>query len=100
MDTFHEWDADGKHFRAVYDNDYQTRGSYAYDTEEETRAAEDEEIAALESGRYIVIGIIVTEPCGSAQHCECCAGRHETDSLWGIVIEPDTRKIEAYAKEM
>ena len=43
MTTYHEWTAkDGRHFRAVYDEDHQTRGSYAYGSDAEDKAAEDE----------------------------------------------------------
>lgn len=98
--TFHEFDHDGKHFRLVYDEDHETRGSYAYDTPEETKAAEDEELAKLSSGEWVVLGCIVTERCPSAQHCVCCAGAHEVDSVWGIVIAPDKAKAEEWAKAL
>jgi hypothetical protein len=111
LPTFHEFDHDGRHYAIVYDEDYQTRGSYAYDTEEETRAAEDEEIAKLQSGEWIVVGCIVTGPCrglgdetGNSQaatdaHCECCCGTREVASMWGTVIENDSAKVEAYFRE-
>lgn len=103
--TYHQFDHNGKHYRLVYDEGYQTRGSYAYDTEEETKAAEDEEIAKLYSGEWVVLGCIVTAPCcgveqvGGVQHCEACTGTVEVDSLWGIVIENDTAKVEQFCKE-
>lgn len=111
FDTYHEFDHNGRHYRLVYDEDHETKGSYAYDTEEETKAAEDEEIEKLNSGEWVVLGCIVTEPCKGVsctdgldeheviEHCPCCRGRQEVDSLWGIVIENDTRKAEEYAKE-
>ena len=101
-ETFHAWEADGKRYRAVYDETYETRGSYAYDTEEETRAAEDDEIGRLEAGALIVIRIIVSE-FRKAEHCKSCTCEEmtwqEADSLWGIVIEPDNKKIEEFARE-
>lgn len=75
----------------------------------ENTAAEDEEIAKLNSDEWIVLGCIVEEPCGgmedfnriaadegSLKHCECCSGSKETDSLWGIVIENSTKAWEQY----
>lgn len=100
MTTYHEFDHDGKHYRLVYDEDHETRGSYSYDTEEETRAAEDEEIRKLNSGEWVVLGCIVTAPCSSKKHCEACPGRHEVDSLWGIVVDNSNREAERVAKEL
>ena len=97
LHTYYEFDHDGKRYRFVYDEMHETRGSYAYDTEEETKAAEDEEIAKLESGEWVVLGVIVTEPC-AGPHCAACAGRVETDSLWGIVIENSIQAVEAFAR--
>lgn len=99
MQTYSEFDHDGKHYRLVYDEIHETRGSYAYDTEEETKAAEDEELAGLESGRLVALGCIVTEPCPGAHHCGACSGTVEVDSLWGIVVENDEAKARAYAIE-
>lgn len=76
--------------RWVYDEDYQTRGSFAYDTEEETRAAEEREIALLESGEAVALGAMVEERC---PHCDAWS---VTDSLWGIVATHD-EDLEAYA---
>jgi hypothetical protein len=90
MPTFHEFDHDGRHYAIVYDESYETRGSYSYDTEEETRAAEDEEIAKLQSGEWIVVGCIVTGP---------RRGLVEIASVWGTVIENDAAKVEAYFRE-
>jgi hypothetical protein len=74
-----------------------------------TVAAEDEEIAKLNSGEWIVIGIVVSEPCtgilpvdGKALHCSCCkehGSMVDGDSCWGIVIENDWKAWEQYAKE-
>lgn len=67
--------------RLVYDEHYETRGSYGYDTEEETKAAEDSEIERLESGEWAVYGRI------EETRCPACGGWGTTDSLWGIVVE-------------
>lgn len=83
-------------YRLVPDYYHQTRGFYALDTEEETKAAEDEELSKLESGEWIALGVIVTIPCegsgalaGKRTHCEACQGSVEDTSLWGIVIAND-----------
>lgn len=123
-EAYHEFDYKDKHYRVVFDETYETReiaqieadegGSYAYGTEKETKKAEDEEIEKLRSGYWIVVGCIVTKKCEgcnvpgdgnqkpvtSPVHCAACSGTYEIDSLWGIVIENDTAKIEAYIREM
>ena len=102
MTTYHEWEADKKRYRAVYDEHYETRGSYAYDTEEETRAAEDEEIANLASGKWVVLGIIVLLQRPHCVTCNCPPEKWpwvEIDSLWGIVIENNTEAVERFARE-
>jgi hypothetical protein len=99
--VIHEWTVNEKHYRAVYDDTYATRGSYALDTEDETRAAEDEEIAKLESGAWIAIGIIVWEKKPHCKECQCLSKDWpwtETNSLWGIVVENDTQAIEEFAR--
>ena len=78
----------------VYDETYQTRGNYAYDTEEKTKAAEDAEIASLESGELVALGAVVQHKC---DHCE---GWMDKDSLCGIVIEPDDEKLRAFAQDV
>lgn len=110
MQTWHEFDHEGKHFRLVWDEDHQTRGSYALDTEEAIQAAEDEEIEKLESGEWVVLGCIVTRSCKGetrssmdgpeVSHCEACSGTVQVDSLWGSVIENSTEKAESYFKEV
>lgn len=99
MNTYHEFDHNGRHYRFVYDELHDTRGSYGYATSGETKAAEDEEIAKLNSGDWVVLGCIVTEPCPDTTHCTCCKGSHEVDSLWGIVIDNSHKAAETYAKE-
>jgi len=85
-------------YRVVYEYDdfHQTRGSYGYETEAETKAAEDEEIEKLESGEWVVL-------CATAYRkasCDCpdCSGWHEGDSCGGIVVENDETKITADAR--
>jgi len=82
--------------RWVWDDDYQTRGSYGLDTEEETRKAEDWELERLADGRLIPLGCIVDR----VVDCDCpdCDGWHETDSCFGIVIEPDDAELIEYAR--
>ena len=78
--------------RWVYDETHETRGSYGYSTEEETRAAEDEELAKLASGEWVVLGCIIEKKMA-------CGEYHEADSLWGIVIEPDDAKLDEFARD-
>ena len=67
----------------VYDYEYQSEGSYAYATEEETKAAIAWEQERLEDGRLIALGAIVEVRCS---HCESW---RDVDSLWGIVVSPE-----------
>ncbi len=67
--------------RLVYDDLHETRGSYGYDTGEETKAAEDHEIDMLNRHVWIVLGAIVEEKCPH------CGSWDETDSCWGIVVD-------------
>jgi hypothetical protein len=76
----------------VMDEDYQTDGSYALDTEEETQEAEAWESGKLESGDLVALGAIVEKRC---PHCESW---REIDSLWGIVIEPNGEKLDEFAR--
>jgi hypothetical protein len=97
VSVFHKFEWKGRTYTLIDDEGYQTRGSYAYDTPEETKKAEDDEIAALDSGELVALGCIVTEPC-EGPHCKACSGVVEVESLWGIVIEPETTAIEAHVK--
>ena len=83
--------------RWVYDDEYQTVGSYAYETPEETEAAEQWELERLADGRLVPLGCIVEQ----RAECKCphCDGWHETDGLWGIVIEPTTEALLAFAQD-
>lgn len=96
---FHTFEHAGHQFRLYYDTIYATRGSYAYETEEETKAAEDEEIAKLDSGEWVVIGFQEYKPCPCDKACPNCDGWTETDnSCWGIVVEYDIPTMEALVK--
>lgn len=77
--------------RWVHDEGYQTVGSYAYDTEEETREAENYEIEQLSTGNWVALGAVVET------RCPTCNQWGETDSLWGIVV-PIDEDLESYAK--
>lgn len=109
----------GVRCRWVHDEHHETRGSYGYDTEEETRAAEDHELAQLESGAWVALGCIVERECryeerheveGTGEDMQRLAPGsprpflgegthwHETDSCWGIVIEPDHAKLDEMAR--
>ena len=66
--------------RIVADDDYQTRGSYGYGTDEETRAAEDEEIENLNNGTWEALGVIVES------QCACCGQWAMDDAVWGCVV--------------
>jgi hypothetical protein len=101
MVIYHKWEVNGKKYHAVYDETYETRGSYAYDTEEETRAAEENEISKLESGKWVVLGVMVYEKKPHCDTCQCQTDKwtyQETDSLWGIVIENSQKAIEEFVK--
>ena len=69
--------------RWVHDEDYQTTGSYGFETEDLNKAAEADEIADIEAGNLVVLGAIVETRC---EHCEAWS---QTDSLWGIVVSVD-----------
>ena len=66
--------------RIVADDDYQTRGSYGYGTDEETRAAEDKEIENINNGTWEALGIIVES------RCACCGQWAMDDAVWGCVV--------------
>lgn len=72
---------EGLRVRWVYDDEYETVGSYGLETEEETAKAETWELERLDDGRLVALGAIVERRCGE------CGRWHDTDSLWGIVIE-------------
>ena len=93
METVHvEEISETKRARWVYDPIYETRGSYALDTEEETKAAEDWELERLNDGRLVALGCIIEE------RCDACGEWKETDSLWGIVIRPEEHELDAHRK--
>jgi hypothetical protein len=84
--------SDTRRVRWVYDEYYETQGSYWLGTEEETREAEDAEIAKLESGEWVALGCIVETKC---VHCGAWS---EADSLWGIVIGPDIEELKEFER--
>lgn len=87
-------------FTAVYDMDYEVEGSFALDTEEQTKAAERDTLARLASGEWIVIGITVAHHCpNTGKCCHSCDGWQDGDSLWGIVIEDNDEQIRTFASE-
>ena len=98
MTTYHEFDRNGKHYRLVYDETHETVGPYCYGTAEEDAWAEQQELANLENGTWVVLGCIVTKPC-PGPHCAACGGTVQVDSLWGIVIENDTATVERFAMD-
>lgn len=78
-ETTHE--TDGRRVRWVYDHEYRSEGSFAYDTEEETAAAVAEEETGLRSGSLVALGAIV--------ETRGCKEWETQDSLWGIVVSVD-----------
>lgn len=90
---------DGEDVRYVCDLDemHETRGSYAYETEAETKAAEDEELAKLRRGEWVVLA--VTKERRADCDCPECSGWHTEDTLCGIVIENGEDAVLAYLKE-
>ena len=84
----------GQRVRVVCDEDYQTVGSYAYETEAETKAAEAFEIAKLESYEWVPLGLILESPCGS------CGTFITDDELWGYVTENTDDAITATPKAL
>lgn len=99
MTTFHEFQHEGKRYRFVFDEMHETRGSYGLETEAETLKAENEELDKLQSGEWVALGCIVSEPCNRASHCDSCSRWDEVDSVWGIVIENSHSAAEAFAKD-
>jgi len=95
LQLYHVTDlADGRRIRWVYDEDYQSEGSYAYDTDEETQAAVAEEQKRLALGHLVALGAIVEH------RCECCKQMVEDDSLWGIVTENSTDSLPQLARDV
>jgi hypothetical protein len=86
-------EGDGLRVLVVYDQSHETRGSYGYDTEEETKAAEDEEMRKLHSGEWVVLGFVLERKCSE------CATWITEDSLWGVVIENSEAKIREHLKD-
>jgi hypothetical protein len=89
--TTHETEA--RRVRWVYDEEYRSEGSYAYDTEEETAAAVLAEEEGLAGGSLVALGAIVET------RCPGCSEWAIQDSLWGIVVQVDT-DLEKYGSEI
>ncbi len=94
--------------RWVYDEHYETRGSYALGSDAEDAEAEEWERERLNDGRLVALGAIVEMRCqtthtlnvfGKQFPQEAGEHWHATDSLWGIVIESDEKTLEAFAKD-
>lgn len=77
--------------RWVYDECHETRGSYGYETEEATKAAEDLEIEKLNSGEWVVLGVILERRCR-------CGSYEEIDACWGIVVEANEKSLVDFYK--
>lgn len=86
--------SDTKRVKWVYDESYQSEGSYAYDTEEETAKAVKEEQEKLDSYEWVALGAITEEK------CSLCRYWHATDSVWGIVTENKSSHLEQLAKDL
>ncbi len=86
-------------FRVIwsFDEPHETRGSYGYDTEEETKAAEDHEIAQLSSGNWVAL--YATAQRRSPCDCPECSGWHTTETLHGIVIDNSESAFDLFARE-
>ena len=87
---------DGIRVRWTYDRHYQTRGSYSCATDAETLAAERWEIDMLDRGDWVALGATVEQR--TVCDCPACDGWHETDALWGIVVEPDGANLDEFAQ--
>ena len=98
MRKFDSFEHNGKRYDWFYDENHETIGSYAYETEEATKLAEQHEIKMLEKGYWVALGVVVSKPCLNDFHCGSCSGWEEKDSCWGIVIEPDRKKLIEYVK--
>jgi len=71
-----------------FDIDYSPFGSFAYDTDEETKDAEQREADKLNSGEYVALGCVIKDDVRG----------YEEDSLWGIVVRPNEKAlVEAFA---
>ncbi len=76
-------ETENRRVRWVYDEEYQSEGSYCLDTEAETQAAVSKELKSLLSGNLVALGAIVET------RCESCEKWRDVDSLWGIVVSVD-----------
>ena len=94
MEIFARWIlSDGRRVIWQYDEDYQTVGSYAYETDEETKKAEEWELERLQDGRLVALVFCIESK------CETCGHWAPVDSLCGIVIEPDEATLKKFFLE-
>jgi hypothetical protein len=92
MDLYAEWKLDEtRTLKAFYDSSYETVGSYAYDTEEETRAAEQEELSKLESEEWVALYIVLYRVCPECEEIRI------VDDLGGCVVENDRDAVYLFA---
>lgn len=93
--------SNGMRCRWVYDYEYETVGSYAYDTEEQTRQAEQDEIDAINNGDLIPLGCIIEQFVDCCPHCDRLDEWIEKDSCFGIVMPTDDNdELKIYARHM
>ncbi len=90
MELYMSFEHKGRKYKLFHDMEYETRGSYACNTEEETKAAEDEELANLRSGKWVVLYAVVYS------YCIYCQRWNDTDSVGGCVIENNKDKAREY----
>lgn len=83
----HSWHPPAYRFAIVPDPEHQTVGSYAYETEQETKEAERYELIRIASGEWLAYGVIAYEPCPDHPGWETCTHSKHVDSLWGIVTD-------------
>lgn len=65
--------------RAIPDEDHHTTGSYALDTEEETKAAEDHERRMIQDGAWDALVLL------HERQCETCGAWEVLDAVGGYV---------------
>jgi hypothetical protein len=93
MGTLHTYKVD-KNTRVivVFDDDYQSEGTFAFDTEEETRAAVEWEQSRIDASILTPYAAIKQE------RCECCGNWEQIESVWGCVYP--SGDYEDVAKEL
>ena len=86
-----------KRVRWYNDETHETVGSYGYDTEQETKDAENHELEMLDRGDWVVL----FAKASTKEDCNCpdCDGWHNTDTLCGIVVPNNDKAISQFAKD-